>query len=133
MNGDDDEALYRWARTVLLDALEALGDHRRAVTLVGAQAIYARVGDADLAVAPYTTDADLIIDPRVLGEIPPLERALNDANFVRRTPNTVGAWTRTILMGQAKHEIDVDLMVPASVSPRPDGRAAGLVGHDLRA
>lgn len=132
MTGDDDQRLYRLARATLLDALDALGVHREAITLVGAQAIYARVGEADFAVAPYTTDADLIIDPRALGEIPPLESALKDAGFDRRSPDVVGAWTRTARHGDVSHEIDVDLMVPTSVSPRA-GRAAGLQGHDLRA
>ena len=53
------DELYIIARRVLLDALDALGAHRNAVVLVGAQAIYLRVGEADLAVAPYTTDGDL--------------------------------------------------------------------------
>jgi len=52
------DELYILARRVLLDALEALGPHRDAVVLVGAQAIYLRVGEADLAVAPFTTDRD---------------------------------------------------------------------------
>jgi hypothetical protein len=47
---------YVAARRVLLDALEALGPHRKAVVLVGAQAIYLHVGEGDMAVAPFTTD-----------------------------------------------------------------------------
>ena len=74
MNETDE--LYVLARRVLLDALEALGPHRDAIVLVGAQAVYLRVGEADLAVAPFTTDGDLAIDPAILGEIPPLEQAL---------------------------------------------------------
>ena len=62
----EQDELYTVARTVLLDALEALGEHREALVLVGAQAIYLRVGEADLAVASYTTDGDLAIDPRIL-------------------------------------------------------------------
>ena len=58
------DELYVLARRVLLDALKALGPHREACVLAGAQAIYLRVGDADLAVAPFTTDGDLVIDPR---------------------------------------------------------------------
>ncbi len=46
--------------------------------VVGAQAIYLRAGDADLVVAPYTTDGDLALDPELLAEIPPLERAQDD-------------------------------------------------------
>ena len=34
------DPIYVLARRALLDALEALGDQRRAVVLVGAQAIY---------------------------------------------------------------------------------------------
>ena len=66
------DELYAMARRVLLDALDALGPHRDAIVLVGAHAVYLRVGAADLAVAPFTTDGDLAIDPGVLAEIPPL-------------------------------------------------------------
>jgi hypothetical protein len=51
------DPLYVAARTVLLDFLETLGPQREAVILVGAQAVYMRTGDTDVAVAPYTTDA----------------------------------------------------------------------------
>jgi hypothetical protein len=71
------DELYVMARSVLLDALEALGSHRDAIVLVGAQAVYLRVGEADLAVAPFTTDGDLAVDPAVLAQIPPLEEALS--------------------------------------------------------
>ena len=56
--------LYVIARRVLLDALDALGEHKGATILVGAQAIYLHTGDADLGVAEYTTDADLARCPR---------------------------------------------------------------------
>ena len=51
------DPLYVQARRVLLDATDALADQLDAIVLVGAQAIYLRTGDADLAVAEYTTDA----------------------------------------------------------------------------
>ena len=60
------DELYVLARRVLLDALDALGSHRNAMVLVGAQAVYLRVGEGDLAVAPFTTDGDLAIDPTLL-------------------------------------------------------------------
>jgi hypothetical protein len=66
MNGLDE--LYVIARRVLLDAFEALVAHRDAIVLVGAQAVYLRTGEADLAVAPFTTDGDLAIDPALLAE-----------------------------------------------------------------
>ena len=47
------DELYVLTRRVLLDALEALGPQREAiVVVVGAQAIYFRVGEADLGVVP---------------------------------------------------------------------------------
>lgn len=42
------DELYVIARRVLLDALEALGEHRNATILVGAQAICLHTGEADL-------------------------------------------------------------------------------------
>ena len=58
MPGVTDDPYVR-ARRVLLDALEALDEHRNAVILVGAQAIYLHVGEGDIAVAVYTTDGDI--------------------------------------------------------------------------
>lgn len=46
------------ARRGLLDALEAHEKHRDALVLVGAQAIYFHTGEADVALAAYTTDGD---------------------------------------------------------------------------
>ena len=45
MSGDE---VYAAARTVLIDALEALRTYQDAITLVGAQAIYIRVGETDI-------------------------------------------------------------------------------------
>jgi hypothetical protein len=126
--------LYVVARRVLLDALDALGTHRNATILVGAQAVYLRVGEADLAVAPFTTDGDLVIDPASLAEIPPLEQALMQAGFAPKTKDSVGVWVTKRATSQAANvEIAVDLLVPASVSPGTGRRAAKLPGHDPRA
>src|SRR4249920_2596028 len=61
---------YVEARRVLLDALEALGPHRAAVVLAGAQAVYLRTGPSSLAIAEHTTDGDLAVDPRLLEDAP---------------------------------------------------------------
>lgn len=130
----DFDELYVMARRVLLDALDALDDHRDAIVLVGAQAVYLRVGDADLAVTPYTTDGDLVVDPAVLAELPPLERALMDAGFHPKTRDSVGVWLTTRKTSQQVDvNIAIDLLVPASVSPGTGRRAARLPGHDTRA
>lgn len=74
MSGVSDE--YVTARRILLDALEALKEHRSAVILVGAQAIYLHTGPSALAMAELTTDADLALDPAALGREPELEQAM---------------------------------------------------------
>lgn len=51
------DPLYVLARRVLLDALEALGPQRHALTLAGAQAVYMHTGPGGLAVSEYTTEA----------------------------------------------------------------------------
>ncbi len=125
------DELYVIARRVLLDALEALSPHREATILVGAQAIYLHTGDADLAVAEYTTDADLGLDPELLDALPPLEKALQDAGFLPMGRNGIGVW-KTSRPDQDANEIEVqvDLLVPSAVSPGKGKRAARLPGHD---
>jgi len=82
--------LYAAARTVLLDALEALEEQRDAVVLVGAQAIYLHTGDADIAVPAFTTDGDLVIEPSRLKDRPRLVEAMERAQFAPgRQP---GSW-----------------------------------------
>jgi hypothetical protein len=117
------DELYVLARSVLLDALEALGPHREACVLVGAQALYLRVGEADVAVAAFTTDGDLVVDPRRLSDTPPVERGLTDAGFALRSGG-VGIWvTRRATSTKPDVEVEVDLLVPQSVAPW--ARAAG--------
>lgn len=62
--------------------LEILVPHHSALTLVGAQAIYMHVGAANLAVAEHTTDADLALDPDLLGSEPVLESILTAGGFL---------------------------------------------------
>ncbi|MCB9682981.1 MAG: hypothetical protein H6733_16060 [Alphaproteobacteria bacterium] len=125
------DELYVVARCVLLDALEALGTHRDAIVVVGAQAIYLRAGEADLVVAPYTTDGDLALDPDLLAEIPPLEDALRGAAFTAGGRDAVGVWvTRRDTPSKPDVQVQVDLLVPEVVSPGRGRRAARLPGHE---
>src|SRR5689334_5461659 len=125
------DPLYVAARGVLLDALEALEDHRPAVILVGAQAIYVRTGAADLdaSVAPYTTDADLALNPRHLGPDPRIEQAMHAGGF--RLTSEPGIWTASATVGGTSVEVPVDLLVPASMAA--GNRAARLPGHGKHA
>jgi hypothetical protein len=110
---------YVLARRVLLDALHALGSQRDAVVLVGAQAIYLHVGEAELAVPVMTTDADLAVDPARLYELPLLAEAMAAGGFV---PSQPGSW-------RGEGDVEIDLMVPAAVAGRPGRRGADLGVH----
>src|SRR5436305_1887870 len=73
---------YVAARRVLLEALDALEGHRHALVIAGAQAVYLHTGAGELAIAPFTTDADLSLDPNRLDPDPRLEAAMRGAGFV---------------------------------------------------
>ncbi len=120
-----DDRDYIDARETLLDAVEALGPHRDAVILVGAQAIYVHTaGDnASFAIPPFTYDADLALDPEVLGDSPPIVDAMRGAGF--RLTEQPGLYTRD---GRSQ----VDLLVPRAVGG-PGRRAARLGVHGNRA
>jgi hypothetical protein len=121
------DPLYVAARRALLDALEALQLHLDALVLVGAQAIYLHVGEADLAVAPATTDGDVAIDPARLGPTPILENALRAAGFERER-DVVGIWQTSLEVDGTPRIVQVDLLVPASLGG-PGRRGARLPPH----
>ena len=80
MPGELDEFYVR-ARAALLDATDALAPHLDSIVLVGAQAIYLHTGDADLAVAEFTTDADFSVEPGQLSDTPLLGDLLSRPRF----------------------------------------------------
>ena len=121
---------YVEARTVLLDALEALGTHRRAAVLVGAQAVYehTREVDAEISVSPFTLDADVALVPELLvDDQPSILDCMNGAGFeTTDQPGIYRKGTDTGRIGQ------VDLLVPKAVGGR-SGRGANLGAHGRRA
>lgn len=131
------DPLYIAARRVLLDALERLAPHGPAVIVVGAQAIYLRTGLNEIAIAPYTSDGDLALDPTLLGDNPALEQSMRDAGLDllpaeggRAQP---GAWiSRQTINGQ-EQLIPIDLMVPNAIAPAGGSRSARLGVHGNRA
>lgn len=128
------DRIYILARQVLLDSIQALGRHRDSIILVGAQAIYLRVGEADLGVAPYTTDGDLVLDPGCLSTDPPLEQLLREGGFRLASADAVGIWVTERSIDNARAaRIAIDLLVPRSVSPGTGRRAARLDGHHPQA
>jgi hypothetical protein len=123
--GEQPDPIYVRARRVLLDAFEALAPFREAVILVGAQAIYLHTGDSGLAVAPYTTDADLVLDPELLLPDPKIVDAMQAAGFAP-TANLVGTWT------QSPQHPSVDLLVPEALGgPGRRGARLGVHGNHV--
>lgn len=117
------DPLYVRARAALIDAVEALDAHRDALVLVGAQAIYLHTGDADLAVAEYTTDADFTVAPADLADAPLLADLLGAAGFTPR--EHPGGWL-------SPDGIYVDVMVPELLAGSGT-RGARLGPHGKRA
>ncbi|HEY1650426.1 MAG TPA: hypothetical protein VGG09_00960 [Acidimicrobiales bacterium] len=131
------DPLYVEARKILLDALVALAPHGKAVIVVGAQAVYLRTNETELAVAPYTTDGDLALDPSLLGDHPELEKAMGDAGF-RLQPQAggniaPGVWLATVEVDGQTHDVPVDLIVPEGAATSGGRRGARLGAHGNRA
>ncbi|MDO9108771.1 MAG: GSU2403 family nucleotidyltransferase fold protein [Coriobacteriia bacterium] len=123
---------YVVARRALLDALDALGPQRVAVVLVGAQAIYVHTGDAGLAVAEYTTDADIAVDPFKLVEDPTLAAAMRAAGFFREESEDgplVGIWSSLRQISGVSAVVKVDLLIPAALG-EGGRRAARIEGQE---
>jgi hypothetical protein len=124
-----DPALLVASRRILLDALDALIVHIDSLVLVGAQAVYLRSPDAASAAPPFTSDADLGLDPRLLENEPQLEAAMRAAEFELADPNQPGIWQRLTQVGnQADVGINVDLLVPEQFAG-PGRRAARIPPH----
>lgn len=106
------------ARSTLLDTLEVLADHRDAVIVVGAQAVYLHA-PGGLAMPQLTLDADLLLDTDVLGMAPNISATLEGAGYL--SGDQPGAWT-------SPGGVHVDLMTAHDLS---DGgrRSAALRGH----
>lgn len=121
---------YVEARRVLLDALTALRPHLDAVVLIGAQAVYLRTAGRLPTYQPFTTDADLVIDPGRLADVPLLGDAMADAGF--ELPGEPGIWQRRLQRPGFDGEVTVpvDLIVPAELAPKAGRRGARLPrGH----
>lgn len=122
MPGDPDP-LYVLARRALLDGLDALTPHLDSIVVIGAQAVYAHTGPADLPVAEFTTDADVAIGPEFLADEPSIQALLEGHGFeLQEDP---GKW-------KTRDGVQVDLLVPEALAG-PGRRGARLPGHGKRA
>ncbi|WP_069162921.1 hypothetical protein [Nocardia altamirensis] len=116
------------ARTVLLDALDALAEHRHAVIVIGAQAVYLRTGGISVALAESTKDSDIVLDPRSFGTDPTIEAVMRKAEFFPSCTGQPGSWVNAA-------GIPVDLMVPEQLAGpgTKHTRGARIPPHDNKA
>lgn len=119
MNAPGGSDLLVQARSALLDAVDALREHRDAIVVVGAQAIYLHTGRTDIALAEATKDSDLALDTRHLGDDPRIEQAMTAAGFIQDvTTGQPGAWLNPA-------GVPVDLMVPEALAGAPGSQRRG--------
>lgn len=121
MSGEPDPQ-YSAARRALLDGLAALAPHLDSIVVIGAQAIYLHTGPADLAIAEFTTDADLAIGPQFLAAEPDIGELMEAHGF--QLQDNPGMW-------RTPYGIQVDLLVPEALAGR-GRRSAELRGHGRR-
>ncbi|MGC5165184.1 hypothetical protein [Luteimicrobium sp. DT211] len=114
------------ARLGLLDALEALQLHLDALVIIGAQAVYLHTGTTEIALAEFTTDGDIAVDPDLLSSDPHVEEAMSAAGFAPDPrPSAVGSWI-------SPRGVPVDLMVPDAVAGA-GRRSVRVPPHDSKA
>jgi len=133
MPADGPRIEYVEARRVLLDVLTALTPHLDALVLVGAQAVYLRTAGRIETYQPFTTDADVVLDPGLLGPIPPLGEAMERAGFT--LTDEPGIWEAHLTRPGFDGEIvvPVDLIVPEELAPKAGRRSARLPGEHGKA
>ncbi|WP_369243598.1 hypothetical protein [Streptomyces sp. R41] len=97
---------------------------------MGAQAVYLHTQHATIRSAAYTADGDISIDPQRLGDQPLIEQAMHDAGFRLRDRQS-GLWERPQQVGALTVPVEVDLLVPHQLAPRPNTkRRTELPPHD---
>jgi hypothetical protein len=125
----DIDPIYVAARRVLLDALQALHLHSESIVLIGAQAVYVRTERTELAIAPFTTDADIALNPTSLGSTPEISQIMEEAHFSPGPHGNPGEWVAQSEAGGRIIDIPVDLLVPESLAANKGRRSARLEGH----
>ncbi len=120
---------YIEARRVLLDVLSALREQLDAVVLVGAQAVYLRTVGRLPTYQPFTTDADIVVDPSRLSDRPAIGAAMTAAGFV--LTDEPGIWEARLARPGFDDDliVPIDLIVPMEVAAGPGRRSARLTGE----
>jgi hypothetical protein len=120
------------ARNVMLDALDALREHRAALTIIGAQAVYEQTKSLVGRPTVATKDADVCIDPSLLATGPLLADAMTHAGFSLSSADRPGIWGKSVTVPGLIQTMQVDLLVP-NATAGAGTRGARLGVHGKRA
>lgn len=115
------------ARSVLIRGVSVLGPHSRALTLVGAQAVFELVSGTGLPLT-LTTDGDQSVWPRFVDASHDIYSTLVRSGFVPHKDRP-GIWSYP---GSDDESIGFDLLVPGSIAG-PGRRGARVAGQSKRA
>ncbi|TDC70175.1 hypothetical protein E1200_06180 [Actinomadura sp. GC306] len=127
--GLDRNQLVIASRRVLLDGLTALRSHSDALTVVGAQAVYLRTPGASMQAAPFTSDADLCLDPVMLDDQPLVDEVLQTAGFTLKYDNQPGLWERPEPVDGKDVPIELDILVGKVLAKKTGSRSAKIPPH----
>lgn len=126
MTGENSELSK--SRKALVRAMRDLARYRRdALVVVGAQAVYLRTEAVQLPFPPFTRDADVALDPRILEREPSLREWLIAAGYTRRDEQPGLYWAPG---GQGDDGVRIDLLVPEEFATRGGRRDARLPGDN---
>jgi hypothetical protein len=120
------------ARNVMLDALDALVDHRSALTIIGAQAVYEQTKSLVGRPTVATKHADVCVDPSLLATGPLLADAMTKAGFSLSMSDRPGIWGKSVDVPGLNETVQVDLLVP-NATAGAGTRGARLGAHGKRA
>lgn len=101
------------------DAFDAFESHLDALVVIGAQAIYLHTGSLEVALAEFTTDGDVAVDPDHLGSDP-----LVEATLVDNSKMLIGS----LEPSADPREFEVSVAGPAAPGSAMAGAAEELVG-----
>lgn len=128
--GVDDAQSARLSRRLLIDAIRHLAPFRESLTVIGADAVFARAqkGIPDLMMQS-TRDADLVVDPAFVTPSPAIVTLMEEAGLVAVSPDRPGIYGYLSEAGLPQTgRTTIDLLVPEAYAGA-GRRAARLPGQ----
>jgi hypothetical protein len=119
------------ARNVLIQVLRVLANHRNALVLIGAQAVYEHTVALTWLPPTSTTDADICVDPSLLAAEPLLAAAMTEAGFMLANPDRPGIYSLNVPVRGLSKQPTLDLLAPETIAGKGT-RSASVGAHGKR-